>query len=74
MKTAHLEVSNRVPHSGRKSEEVEPVYYSSWTWTAVHIAVSCKDLQTIGAIAKHFGLRIQEVQNILEQLRDWGVC
>ena len=72
MKTAHLEVSNRVSHSGRKSEEIERVYYSSWTWTAVHIAVSCKDLQTIGAIAKHLGLRIQEVQNILEQLRDWG--
>lgn len=56
---------------GKKKEispEAQGVYYSSWMYSAVHVACTIEALSTRKAIAEHFNLPIHLVEKILNFL------
>jgi hypothetical protein len=50
----------------------ESIYYSSWFWSAIHIATSIPELQTEEKIALRFQIPIQQVMAVLLQLEEFG--
>lgn len=52
------------------SKEIELFYYTSWYWSAVHIATSIEVLQTASALADHFRLPLEKIREILKRLED----
>lgn len=52
------------------SKEIELFYYTSWYWSAVHIATSIESLQTASALAAHFRLPLEKIRKILMRLAD----
>jgi uncharacterized protein (TIGR02147 family) len=53
--------------------EAQMQYYSSWYWSAIHIATSVVDLQEPAKIARRFGLNLQLVEEILTTLAQMGL-
>ncbi|MGE3756215.1 MAG: TIGR02147 family protein [Pseudobdellovibrionaceae bacterium] len=49
------------------------LYYSSWIWSALHIAVSIPELQTVPALAKHFQLPAHFIEQTLLGLKEMGL-
>lgn len=48
-------------------------YYSSWFWSAIHIACSIPSVQTSTALSKHLGIPKDFTLQILKQLEIWGL-
>lgn len=57
----------------RKDPDLIPYYSSDWLPAAIHIATSCKDLQTVEAIAKRFLVPENQVILHLEKLQRFGL-
>jgi uncharacterized protein (TIGR02147 family) len=64
-----LRLNRPAPDMGQK----EMVYYSAWHWSAVHIAVSIPELQTIPAIARRLQLPESLVASTLATLEGLGL-
>ena len=53
--------------------EREALYYSSWQWTAIHIAVSIPELQTASALSQRLQIPEPLVESILLSLEKLGL-
>lgn len=53
--------------------EQQSIYYSSWLYAAVHMAVTIPELQTREAIAEHLRVSIRKVSEALEFLINAGL-
>lgn len=49
------------------------LYYSRWTYTAVHVLLSIPGLRTAEALAKHLSLSKTEIMDALERLEQIGL-
>ncbi len=76
----------RIRHDRRQikkrvvSEEARPlsleekaIYYSSWLYVAIHVAVSVQGRDTKAALAEHFQLKLHELSRYLEFLVSAGI-
>lgn len=54
------------------NDEKNLIYYSSWSWTAVHILTSVPEFRTEKAIAERLSLPAHQVRSILMTLESWG--
>lgn len=70
-RNANLE--NRISANIVQTNESGYIYYSSWIWAAVHIAVSIPELQTVEAIAKHLQVPRDLVEQTLAGLLEMGL-
>ena len=53
--------------------EIGATYYSSWYWTAIHIAVSVPAFRTATALAKRLALPVELVRATLKRLEELGI-
>jgi uncharacterized protein (TIGR02147 family) len=68
-----LEISNRVRRPPPEDGPMERLYYSSWHWSAIHIAVSIPGLQTEDALAQELGLPGDLVRTSLLKLAEMNL-
>ena len=54
-------------------EQSQAYYYSSWLISAIHMALTIPELQSIKALAKHFRIEENEVSRILNRLQEIGL-
>lgn len=66
------EFKERLPTSAQMSTEDQLIYYSSWYYTAIHILVGIKALQTRQSLANHLKLSLQETSHYLNFLLSRG--
>ncbi len=67
---------NLVQRLGRMediSDENKQIYYSSWVYPAIHVAVHVPSFQEMGTLAEKFGLSEKKIQEALEFLRTIGL-
>ncbi|NUM88160.1 MAG: TIGR02147 family protein [Bdellovibrionales bacterium] len=69
-----LVLTNRLGAPNRLSEEDRSVYYSSWCYAAVHMALTIPALRTRVAIAQNLQLTVKKVSEILEFLERAGIA
>jgi uncharacterized protein (TIGR02147 family) len=67
------ENSTAIEIAGDADSTLKAEYFSSWTWTAVHIATSLPAFNTTALISKKLKLPAERVQHILETLTQWGL-
>jgi len=57
------------------SERIDlPTYFSSWTYAAVHVALTCEKLNTVELIEKQLRIPQDQVRRILDNLVSWGLA
>lgn len=67
-------LSKRLRLKTSLSVEVQTVYYSSWHYAAIHMALSVSELQTKESLADYFGLPKRRVSEVLDFLTSAGLC
>jgi uncharacterized protein (TIGR02147 family) len=64
----HTVLKKRVNITETMTIESQMVYYSSWQYAAIHMALLVPDLQSIEALSKYFNLTINRILSILNFL------
>jgi uncharacterized protein (TIGR02147 family) len=67
------ELKYRVPKDVALTENQKAVFYSSWAYSAVRLACSVKELQSLDALAGHFDKSRNQMRAILEFLLESGL-
>ncbi|MCM2279819.1 MAG: DUF4423 domain-containing protein [Oligoflexia bacterium] len=67
------EASKRQGRTQVLTGEREALYYSSWQWTAIHIAVSIPELQTVSALSRRLQIPEPLVESVLFSLERMGL-
>lgn len=62
------QVSQRLSQPNIASTNDKNFYYTSWTWSAIHVATSVPALQTASAIAARLNLSVELVEQFLLEL------
>lgn len=73
MKQEHENLSKRLNLPSIGIKEAELLYYSSWYWSAIHIATSISSLQTSEALAERMQLPEMLVIECLKKLEHYGL-
>ncbi|MGZ3743319.1 MAG: TIGR02147 family protein [Pseudobdellovibrionaceae bacterium] len=73
LREKNLEIKNRVQISQVLSTEAQTTYYSSWIYSAVHIAVMIPALNSISKIAKALNLTEEKTKSTVEFLISKGL-
>ncbi len=77
LKTEYLELKNQVGKkdelSSHEDNQSAALYYSNWLYSALHIAVSIPELQTLSALSKRFSLPAAHIQIHLFRLEKMGL-
>jgi uncharacterized protein (TIGR02147 family) len=69
---AHENLQNKTKKPSADLSEKEIKYYSAWYWSAIHIATSIPELQSLGAISKKLHLNEDLVLEVLNELTSYG--
>jgi uncharacterized protein (TIGR02147 family) len=70
---SRMNVVNRLGASNPLSAEQHGIYYSSWHYLAVHMAVTVPELQTREALADFFHIGLERMDQVLEFLLKVGI-
>ncbi|KYG66291.1 hypothetical protein AZI86_04340 [Bdellovibrio bacteriovorus] len=73
MRQERVRLKNRVNTNREISTEARAQYYSSWIYTAIHIAASLKDMNSARDIADYLGLKLEVVHEALHFLESEGL-
>jgi len=69
-----LVIKKRLGVSGAVPEKLRPIYYSSWHFAAVHMALTIPRLRTKTAIAEYFHIPGRRVAEVLDFLVSAGLA
>lgn len=69
-----MNVVNRLGANNALTEEQHAVYYSSWQYLAIHMALTIPELRTREALAQHFNIGLERIDKILEFLVQTGLA
>lgn len=69
-----LILTKRMDQQEKLSKEMESIYYSSWQFAAVHIALTVPALRTIHSLSTNFGITNTRVSAILDFLCQAGLA
>ena len=72
LRRTHEEIQKAAATPVKLEENYFASYFSSWMWTAIHLATSIPELQSPEKIAARFGLPKEQVVSILDQLEKLG--
>lgn len=61
-------IKTRLSHSKKLSSQQEKIYYSSWIYSAIHVAVEISGLQTPEDLAQYFMIDTKRVKEVIEFL------
>jgi uncharacterized protein (TIGR02147 family) len=67
-------IESRVHIKGKLSPENAQLYYTSWIYSAIHVALSVPALQNIGELSTRFRLPLEVVQRVLADLENMGLA
>ena len=70
----HFNLRNRLNYQKALSDDDQATYYSAWYYSAIHVVLSMKRLQTREALARYFGLPEKVVADVLEFLTSRGLA
>jgi uncharacterized protein (TIGR02147 family) len=73
IKNQRLNLTRRLGTSNSLSEVDRTVYYSSWHFAAIHIALTIPELRQPEALATHFRISLSKVHQVLEFLQTTGL-
>jgi uncharacterized protein (TIGR02147 family) len=68
-----LDVVKRLGANNTLTDEQKAVYYSSWHFLAIHIALTIPELRTRDALVSHFHLSTEKVDEVLQFLLRIGM-
>lgn len=68
LRQQHTDLSFRIANLKKPKKGIENFYYSSWYWSAVHVATSVPQYQYPQALAARFSLPIAKINEILIKL------
>lgn len=71
LKEKQFELKEQIPNLKTTQSEIEGVYYSSWIWTAVHIATSINKYQTAESLSQRLGVPLHEIKEVLRKLEEF---
>lgn len=71
-KHRHEILHERLSKTNKPKKELESFYYTSWYWSAIHVATSIQEYQTPKALADRFCLPIGKVNEVLAKLETIG--
>ncbi len=66
------DLSERIPGMERIKEFIENFYFTSWHWSAIHMATSIPEFQSAEAIADRLSLSQGRVMEVLQKLESCG--
>jgi uncharacterized protein (TIGR02147 family) len=69
-----MSVVNRLGVNNILTEEQHAIFYSSWQYLAIHMALTIPELQAREALAKYFNIGIERVEKVLEFLVHTGLA
>jgi uncharacterized protein (TIGR02147 family) len=72
-KDQYMELRSRTELEQHLGEHQMLVYYSNWYYSAIHVAVSIADLQTVDSLAKYFQIPKIQVHECLKFLCSVGL-
>lgn len=64
----------RIGKSNELHPEHQAIYYSSWIYSAIHIALTIPELKTPLALHRYLGIPLENVLKSLEFLESIGLC
>ncbi|MBY0452131.1 MAG: DUF4423 domain-containing protein, partial [Bdellovibrionaceae bacterium] len=73
IKTTRFNLKERLKNIEQISQQQMDQYYSTWIYTAVHMALALPQLQDAGAVAKCFNIPLELSQEIILFLEDSGL-
>lgn len=75
IKTEALQLSKRISHEKKLSDQQRAIFYSSWIYSAVHLFTSIKEKGvTSEEISARFNLTKQKTVEIVQFLLSTGIC
>jgi plasmid maintenance system antidote protein VapI len=74
IRTQAQELVNRVTSEKVLTDQDRATFYSSWIYSAVHIATSHRDLKTLDALALRFNVPRDRMRMIVDFLISRGLC
>jgi uncharacterized protein (TIGR02147 family) len=69
-----MNVVNRLGQSNVLTEEQHAIYYSSWQYAAIHMALTVSELKTREGLADYFNMPLARVDKVLEFLVRSGLA
>lgn len=69
-----LSVVNRLGANNVLTEEQHAIFYSSWQYLAIHMALTIPELQTREALAQYFNIGLERIDKVLEFLVKSGLA
>jgi uncharacterized protein (TIGR02147 family) len=73
LKTRAQKISERLQRPASQIADDQIVYYSSWTYSALHILSSTREFQTVDALSERLNIDREHVLNQLKQLESMGL-
>jgi uncharacterized protein (TIGR02147 family) len=68
----HHDLARKFNRAKAENSDFMLNYYSSWLWSAIHIGSSCRDLQSVKALARRLQVPESMVHEILKVLEERG--
>lgn len=69
-----LNVVNRLGAQNSLSDEQHAIFYSSWQYLAIHMALTIPELRTREALSKYFNISLDRTDKVLEFLVQVGLA
>jgi uncharacterized protein (TIGR02147 family) len=73
MRSKRLVIQNRLKATESLSEASQAIYYSSWIYSAVHVALSIPKMDNREALSEYLGLSLAQVSEALSFLQSAGL-
>lgn len=69
-----MSVINRLGPNNVLTEEQRAIFYSSWQYLAIHMALTIPELQNREMLASYFNIKLERVEKVLEFLVETGLA
>jgi uncharacterized protein (TIGR02147 family) len=73
LKKASLELTNRLKREFEFTDQQKAIFYSSWLYSALRLAISCSGDHNIDSLASKFGITRERAAEILQFLVSTGL-
>lgn len=70
---SRMQLKNRLDFTKSVSKEHQAIYYSSWHYVGIHMALALPELKTKRAVSSHLGLPLKRVSEVVAFLIEAGL-
>jgi uncharacterized protein (TIGR02147 family) len=69
-----LVLTERLGSKNQLTKEAQSIYYSSWHYSAVHVALTVPELRTAKALSQFFRISLKRIKDVLDFLSNSGLA